>query len=251
MLGGRGGSAQVQRSTLGVGSALRRVREGRGLTLEEAARDTRVRREFLEALEAGEFDRLLGDVHVRGCLRTYATYLRLSPDKVVTAYESGHAPEPSPSTLTPPPGRVEPVLGGRRRRDDNRLLILIAATVLVLAGAFGVLSARRPAPEPAELPAEANVLEQGAALEQTLVVSVEARRPVEVTIVADAGEPETFSFQAEEGRSFVADTTITLTLSEGASARVTVDGIDHGYPGKPGVPWEETFGSEGDPSPEG
>ena len=40
----------MQRSTLGVGSALRKVREGLGLTLEEAARDTRVRREFLEAI---------------------------------------------------------------------------------------------------------------------------------------------------------------------------------------------------------
>jgi len=114
----------VQRSTLGVGSALRKVREGLGLTLEEAARDTRVRREFLEAIEAEEFDRLLGDVHVRGCLRTYATYLRLSPDKVVAAYEAEHAPEPSPATSAPLLGRAEPALGGRRRRDDHRLLIL-------------------------------------------------------------------------------------------------------------------------------
>ena len=238
----------MQRSTLGVGSALRKVREGKGLTLEEAARDTRVRKEFLEALEAEEFDRLLGDVHVRGCLRTYATYLRLSPDKVVAAYESDHAPQPPLSTLTPPPGRVEPVLGGRRRRDDHRLLILIAATVLVLAGAFGVLSAQRPAPEPADLPTEASVAGPATTLDRPVIVAVVARRPVDVTIVADGGDSQRFSLESDEGRSFEADTTITVTLSEGSSARVTVNGVDHGYPGQPGVAWEETFSYEDDPS---
>lgn len=242
----------MQRSTLGVGSSLRRVREGKGLTLEEAARDTRVRKEFLEALEAEEFDRLLGDVHVRGCLRTYATYLRLSPDKVVAAYESGHAPESSLSTLTPPPGRVEPVMGGRRRRDDHRLLILIAATVIVLAGAFGILSAQRPAPEPADLPAESSgVAPAQAGVDRPVTVAVVARRPVDVTIVADEGDPQTFSFEPDEGRSFEADTTITVTLSEGSSARVTVNGVDQGYPGEAGVAWQETFSYEDDPSPAG
>ena len=50
---------------VGVGAALRKVRTSRGLSLEEASRDTRVRREFLEAIEQNDFDRLLGDVHVR------------------------------------------------------------------------------------------------------------------------------------------------------------------------------------------
>src|SRR5262245_17795646 len=142
----------LQRSTIGVGSALRTVRERRGLTLDEAARDTRVRRDYLEAIEEEAVERLLGDVHVRGWLRTYASYLRLSPDKVVAMYEDGTLPEEH--EVPPPPlPRTEPVLGARRRRDDHRLWVLIAVTVLVLAGAFGVLSARRPAPPAAELPA--------------------------------------------------------------------------------------------------
>ena len=41
----------MQRTTVSVGPALRKVREARGVTLEEAARDTRVRLEFLEAME--------------------------------------------------------------------------------------------------------------------------------------------------------------------------------------------------------
>ena len=121
----------MQRTTVSVGPALRKVREGRDVTLEEAARDTRVRLEFLEAIEAEDFQLLLGDVHLRGCLRTYATYLRLSPDKVVAMYEA-EVGRDDEVVVVPPPVRSEPVLGARRRRDDHRLWILVAATLLVL-----------------------------------------------------------------------------------------------------------------------
>lgn len=226
-------------TTVAVGDALRKLRISRGLSIDEAARDTRIRREFLEAIEDDDFDRLLGDVHVRGCLRTYASYLRLSPDRVVAAYASSHpdAVEPEPVTASPQP---EPVLGARRRRDNHRLLVMIAATILVLAAAFGVLSARQPAPAPAELPSEAPPTV--ATVARPITVAVLARQPVEVTIVADGGAPEIFSLEPGEGRSFDAKGSITVRLSEGGTARVTVNGTDHGYPGAPERPWEETYG---------
>jgi cytoskeletal protein RodZ len=240
----------LQRATVSVGPALRKVREARGVTLEEAARDTRVRREFLEAIEAEDFHLLLGDVHVRGCLRTYATYLRLSPDKVVAMYEVdlGHEDE---VVVVPPPVRNEPVLGARRRRDDHRLWILVAATVLVLAGAFGVLSARRPAPAPANLSAATGTVVSGAEVGRPISVAVEAKRAVEVTIVADGGDPETFDLRAGEGRSFDASTAITIGLSEGNTAHVVVSGVDYGFPGKTGEPWEDTFSYDEPTTPGG
>lgn len=237
----------MQGATIGVGGSLRRVRESRGLDLEEASRDTRIRREFLEALEADDFDRLLGDVHARGCLRTYASYLRLSPDKVVAAYVTARpeAAEPDVHVVALPP---EPVIGARRRRDNHRLLVMAASTVLVLAAAFGVLSARQPAPPPAEPQPEPSVVAVTAG--RSLSVAVLARQPVDVTIVADGGAPQRFSFAVGEGRSFEATTSIAVRLSEGGTARVTVSGTDKGFPGVAGKPWRETyqFGT-GSPSP--
>ena len=187
----------MQRTTVSVGPALRKVREARDVTLEEAARDTRVRLEFLEAIEAEDFHLLLGDVHLRGCLRTYATYLRLSPDKVVAMYEA-EVGRDDEVVVVPPPVRSEPVLGARRRRDDHRLWILVAATVLVLAGAFGVLSARRPAPPPANLSEGTGSMTAGVEIGRAISVGVEAQRPVEVTIVADGGDPQRFQLRAGE-----------------------------------------------------
>lgn len=239
----------MQRSAVGVGPALRKVREQHGLTLEESARDTRVRREFLEALENEEFDRLLGDVHVRGCLRTYATYLRLSPDKVVAAYAAsvGQDEAPEPASVSAQP---EPVLGARRRRDNHRLLALIATVVLVLAAAFGILSARDPAPAPAELSAETSPA-ASASLNRPITVAVTARQPVDVTIAADGGDGRTFAFEAGEGRSFEADTSLFVQLSIGGSARIVVNGRDEGFPGDPDGPWHETYSYDEPSGPSG
>ena len=232
----------MQRITPSVGPALRKVREGRGVTLEEAARDTRMRREFLEAIETEHFDHLLGDVHVRGCLRTYATYLRLSPDKVVAVYESEHPPAEEEEAITTPPLRTEPVLGARRRRDDHRLWILIAAVVLVVAAAFGILSARRPGPAPANLSgAGSGPVVAASELAQGITVALEARLPLEVWIVADEGQRRTFSLEAGEGRSFHGDRSVWIRLSDGRGAKVTVNGVSKGFPGKAGKPWHDTY----------
>jgi cytoskeletal protein RodZ len=208
-----------------------------------------VRREFLEALEEDDFDRLLGDVHVRGCLRTYASYLRLSPDKVVNAYLATlpEGSEPQPVTT---PQQPEPVLGVPRRRDNHLLFVLVAATILVLAAAFGVLSARQPAPPPAQLPSEAPPI--AATTTNGITVAVLARQPVEVSITADGGEPQPFELAPGEGRSFDASSSITVRLSDGGSAKVTVSGVNKGFPGAPGRPWQHTYDFEtATPTPPG
>jgi Helix-turn-helix domain len=221
-----------------LGPSLRKIRAARGLTLEEAARNTRIRREFLDAIEHEDYDRLLGDVHVRGCLRTYASYLRLSPDRVVDAYTETR-PEPL-LTVTPRP-EPEPIMGMGlpRRRDDHRLFVMLAATLLVLAAAFGVLSARQPAPPPADLPSAAPPLDSGSA--RPITVAVLAEDPVEVTVESDGGAPEPFSLEAGEGRTFDGDRTITLRLSDGGTAQVIVNGTDYGIVGRAGRPWQRTF----------
>lgn len=212
------------------------------MTLEEAARDTRVRREFLEAIEAEHFDNLLGDVHVRGCLRTYATYLRLSPDKVVAVYETEHPPPGDEAMITTPPPRTEPVLGARRRRDDHRLWILVAAVVLVAAAAFGILSARRPGPAPADLAGgQSGPIVGASELANGITVAVEARVPLEVEIVADEGKEQTFSLAAGEGRSFHGDSSVWIRLSDGRAAKITVNGVNKGFPGRAGRPWHDTY----------
>ncbi len=227
----------MQRSMVGLGPALRRVRERRGVSLAEAARDTRIRVEYLEALEGEEYERLLGEVHVRGCLRTYAGYLGVPADRVLEVYGRG-AQDPAPG-LQPPRLATDPGLALPRRRDNARLLVMVAAAVLALAGAFGILSARDPAPEPADLAAASAA--PIAPARPGIDVAVLAQERVEVTVAIDGGEPRTYSLLPGEGRSFEAATTLRLRLSSGSTARITAAGKDLGFPGKEGRPWSYTW----------
>jgi cytoskeleton protein RodZ len=70
----------------GIGDTLKQAREERGRALEDAARDTRVRREHLIALEEERFEALGGDVYAKGFLRTYATWLGLDPEPLVERF---------------------------------------------------------------------------------------------------------------------------------------------------------------------
>jgi cytoskeleton protein RodZ len=69
-----------------LGTRLIRVREARGLTLEDAERDTRISRRYLEALEAEQFEIIPAPVYARGFLRSYSQYLGLDPQEMLALF---------------------------------------------------------------------------------------------------------------------------------------------------------------------
>src|SRR2546430_17677943 len=82
-----------------LGEQLRAQRERKGITLEQAAADTRIREKSLTALEAGDYPALPGAVYTRGFLRNYAEYLDLETDELVALFQQergGAPPEPTP-----------------------------------------------------------------------------------------------------------------------------------------------------------
>ena len=70
-----------------LGSYLRENRESRGFTLDDAARVTRIGKNYLAAIEEERFDALPNPAYTKGFLRAYAAYLGLSGDKVIALYE--------------------------------------------------------------------------------------------------------------------------------------------------------------------
>src|SRR6266487_2675804 len=92
----------VRPASIGVGPALRRAREIGGTTLDEAARDTKLTVEQLDGLETEDFELLGEEVYVRAMLRTYAQYLGLKADKVMTAYAK-YVEDPEPPA---PPAKM-------------------------------------------------------------------------------------------------------------------------------------------------
>jgi cytoskeleton protein RodZ len=72
-----------------IGATLRQRRESLGLALEEVEHHTHVRKHYLMALEAGEFERLPSSVQARGMLNNYARFLDLDLDTLLLSFAEG------------------------------------------------------------------------------------------------------------------------------------------------------------------
>jgi len=97
-----------------IGTTLRNARIQRGLTIEQAAQDTRISPRFLEALEAEQFDSLPAPVYVRGFLRSYANYLRLDAAPLLAGLESGGLRIAGPDAFVGGPAQLRPQAASTR-----------------------------------------------------------------------------------------------------------------------------------------
>lgn len=71
----------------GIGESLRSTREAKGISLEQAEEDTKIRKRYLQALEEGDYDVIPGRVYAKGFLRNYANYLGLDQEEVMLEYK--------------------------------------------------------------------------------------------------------------------------------------------------------------------
>ncbi len=87
-----------------VGDRLRTERERRGILLEQVSESTKIRKQYLEAVERQDWDALPGPVFTRGYVHTYAQYLGMDPKYMMNAYERElrilRAKDPSASAPT-------------------------------------------------------------------------------------------------------------------------------------------------------
>ena len=65
----------------GIGHLLEHARLRQGVSLEEAERATRIRKDYLEQLEGDDHSAMPEPIYVRGFVKTYANYLGLDGDR--------------------------------------------------------------------------------------------------------------------------------------------------------------------------
>jgi transcriptional regulator with XRE-family HTH domain len=76
-------SAAIKDATLELGELIFQARVTRGISLEEAERDTRISKRYLDALEREDFSAFPAPFYARAFLRTYAQYLGLDANQVL------------------------------------------------------------------------------------------------------------------------------------------------------------------------
>jgi cytoskeletal protein RodZ len=66
-----------------VGEVLSEFRQKQNVPLEKVSQVTRIRKEFLEAIERNEFEKLPAEPFVKGFLHSYAQFLGMDPETVL------------------------------------------------------------------------------------------------------------------------------------------------------------------------
>jgi hypothetical protein len=228
---------------IGIGRALRKARERQGLSIEEAALGTRLRPEYLEAMEREAFGEIPGEVYARSFLRSYARFLGLNADKCLSIFEralGGSKPDLAPVDRAPAvAANADEQLPGVRRHFPWPLAGAIAVLVLIAAGAGGLFARSASAPIPARMESPADIK----VLPRTVQVDLVALRDVKARVDIDGVSPPAFDGTLVEGeaRSFQAQETLRLWLESGASVELRVNGAELGTPGDPTAPLEATY----------
>ena len=244
-----------------LGEYLRQARERRGVTLEDVARVTRIRRQHLEALEADRLDELPAPPFVRGFLSAYAKQVGLSPDDVLTRFEAlkteassaeaaGASPTPAAAArdALQSPVRPRPDASPVASSGSRSVLVLVA---LVGVGALAVvgsilvrpsvppvrpiaapLPVRTPAAEPATVPA---AIPSPPAHEEAIVPQDSPVRAVTLSPAEAVGAPAVparGASAAPQGSPAVAAaaavaprrSTLSVSATEEAWVQVIIDG---------------------------
>ncbi|MDI3256334.1 MAG: helix-turn-helix domain-containing protein [Kyrpidia sp.] len=237
-----------------MGQFLRRTREDRGLTLEEAAEATKIRRAYLEAIERGDWSALPPAVYARGFVRSYAEFLGLDGNEVLV--RAGMS-TPPPTPQGPPPDQDE---GGPAKANRYRQAIpQVAASVLLLAalaGGYWFLadrdsgpapstsepggptalptrqSATEPPPKPQPPQPDLQVVKRNASqymvnvgrVDQLEVSLKVERNPCWIDAEADGHSVEQRTLQPGETRTFTGNQEVRIVAGRASSLTVTVNG---------------------------
>lgn len=114
-----------------IGEFFRQVRETKGLTIDEVASKTRIRSDYVRALEEGNFAKLPDQVFARGFVRSYARSLGLDEEDAIHRFvqSAGAFYEKQEERERLRIRQVEE----ERKKQANRKAVVIAVGIAVLA----------------------------------------------------------------------------------------------------------------------
>jgi cytoskeleton protein RodZ len=110
----------------GLGILLKGERQKRGFTLDQLAHITRLRRQFLEALEDENWDNLPSPVYVRGFIRAYAQSVGFDVKDALSLFES----------IAPVTQEIPMPLVVLKEPNRKRLYLILALIAALAAGIY-------------------------------------------------------------------------------------------------------------------
>jgi cytoskeletal protein RodZ len=123
-----------------MGDYLRNARRQRRVSIDRAAEQTRIRADYLMRMESDEFD-FLAPAYVRGFLRTYARFLRVSEEPLIEEFDRRYGRARSEtSQIVALERRSKSAPRERKVMSSWAVAASLAAIFLVILGVIGLVS---------------------------------------------------------------------------------------------------------------
>lgn len=234
-----------------IGQRLSDAREAIQASLYRASQDTKIRIDFLESLEADDFNFVSGSLYVRGMLRSYLRWLGLEEAPLLQEYDRLHqarAEAPLAEMISRPAD-----VGPRPRRPQWLIAAVGAAGILLVLSLVGLMNPSNVAAPPAA-PRESQARVPSASSPATAPAvppAMAAQTPVagvslKVDVVgdkawmqasADGNDAQPLysgTLSSGQSRTFEAKDYVKLLIGNLGGVRLTFNGQDLGVPGQPG-----------------
>jgi cytoskeletal protein RodZ len=246
-----------------IGQALADAREKSGMTLEQVAAATRIRRTVIESIEHDNYAPCGGDFYARGHIRNIARTVGTDPAPLLAEFDSGHEPPDGTPTKTIFESEVRPP----RERRMNWSAAMAVALVLVLGfGIYRVVTAAPGGTDGAANPPNTATPSASASVPQTTkpkptssAVAQAPRSGVTVVVRGTGGKSwlsvrtgaNKQAFQGLIGtgqsKTFTDAKALHLTIGNAGAVELVVNGRSIGHPGGLGKVIRVDFGP-GDPA---
>ncbi|SDS29400.1 helix-turn-helix domain-containing protein [Opitutus sp. GAS368] len=232
-----------------IGEKLEEARKRKGISIREAAESTKIRGDYLQKFEANSFDVDLPPLYIRGFLRSYARYLDLEPDRIVSDYDAlgGRERKPARRETREVYGRVdfnetagspeggEAIPAGDRSAQEQAVMLkyglllggaVVAIVVVILL--INVLFSRSPAKTSGSAQGPTATVQAEAAQTLTLT-AIDATR---VKVVQDLDGTVLFNgaLARAESKSIKKQGKLLITVEAGKNLRMEVNGRNYPVP---------------------
>lgn len=241
---------------MSIGAELAAAREAAGMTLDDVAERSRVRRTVIEHIEADDFALCGGDVYARGHLRTLAGIVGADPAPLVAEFDRLHAPHaPSATEVFESETAARPERRGPNWTAAMAVALLVVAVIgvmqLVNRGGAGsptavseptgssaaalptasASSASPSSPVPSSQPTNSAIAAVPGGVTVRLTVNT-GKSWLSVT----AGSTEVFTGIVAAGTTkvFTDPASVKLVLGNAGAVSLNVNGVEIGSPGKTG-----------------
>ncbi len=116
---------------IGASVALLKEREKKGLTLEEVAKATKIKMDFISAIEKGEYYKLPKGAYVQGFVRNYIQFLGLPEEKLMALFRREFNEEKAFKVLPEGFARREEFPIRKWKLKSSMLVVLLSLAVLL------------------------------------------------------------------------------------------------------------------------